>query len=1687
MPMIKGVCIQFGLVVLSLLLSACGSGDNNLFAGNSGDFSIGITVDATSFVIVNGGAAPITVEVFVRNSDGSPVQEQPVELSVDGPGVLDFPENGTNVTDESGKIELRVLTQPSAAIGDEIIFTASFGDAEVSNTFLVVDGDVTTDGEVPDGVVPNVDIVPGALNFNLLSGITLIQVQVIVTDQNGSPLDDVAVALSIASGPGLIIPQSAGNRTDELGRFSTLIQLDPEAAAGDVVNLTARVGDVSQMQSFTVLGGRQGGTLPNGVEAQLSVLLPQSTLGISDIGNGVPYSVLLTDTDGFPLEGVDISVLATGPATALPGDAGNRTQASGVISGLLSISPEAAVGDVVGVSAQVGTLNLSSTLRIVSDVALLEPFNLALARSNSTLAENSDGVVLVEGDLVDGRGRGAPDQDYVISIEGPGAVTAFDLDGQTGAFGDFSFGVRLLPDAVAGDVIRVSVTANGATADTSITVVEDQSNTFSDLPDGVTPQVALVDLSQDLQIGTVELGLGTVEVTDQAGRPIEDAPVALRVTGPAALAQISLSGTTDAFGELGFAYRLLPEAAAGDDLTIIAEVAEVTTQASVRVLPTGDERSAARIQTEQSSLVVNEGSFGGGALITLFALDATGAPIADFPVTLDVVGPGVIDVLSADLRTDLLGQLLVRISPSAEAQRGDVIQLTATGMGASSLITIDVVEPNQTSTGNPPAGVTPRIAYQTDTQQYRAGSDNRIFDVSAIVTDSSSGQALNDVRVETSISGPAILVPVRPSNRTNNLGELGIQVVFRDTAEAGDEVILSASVGAVTQILRFSVIGPQSALEPGASLVVSASRNTFALDELNPITYSVVLTDQTGAPVADQPVGVTVTSPGFLRPTQALNDTDELGRFSFEVGLSDSAIVGEDISVVVEAAGERAESVVTVVSAVAGGQPVPEKISLIADATELLSGSVLTTEGVTITALVTDANNRLLENQTVNFSSRLIDGEVTNVSDAGTLNVTRPTTNATGTAEAVLSTGGNPRARVIEVSATVDGFEEASSVNNLLINVVGTTLELNGPTTLGANQANVEYVASLTDSLGRGIRGEAIELQVAEAGAEPVPFDTPRTSETDASGVARFLISASELPNLNSVLVASVFADSSALESRQLIQVTPVQIGFVVAGGGFEIDPAAPPLPATLTDPDEYDQDSDVQVPLEVCLKATVELALSEVAGGDSTNLEVGDSVQFATTRGALYESLADCRQQQQPNPDFSLQNPRDGTPGNECALGVTPCFQVEFFIRSEGIGGAGPTLVSAVHAPTGATVASRDPGIDTEGPSIEFVSITPERVVVQARPASIPVSGQSEIRATVRDASNNIVKGQFVDFSLNDPSGGRLSATSAITGNSGSASVTYFANTEASALNGVSVTARVRGSDVENTTSLTVGSAALRITLGTGNELSEESALDDDGNPTGNPTIFAKSYSVIVTDAAGNPAPSDTEFRIRADITEYQKGCYELINDEFWVPRYRVPGEALRAIEVGDPPQVEVAPFACEDSPKPVFTQFGTLEGERGCINEDRDLDGILDQSNDLNGNGVIDPGEDLDNDGNLDPGEDRNGNGILDVAEADVPASGEDIDGDGRLDPGNVVVVPSTTSLNENGVGFFQLRYPQDVANWARVRLVVTAAVQGTEAREQRVFVLPASADDINEPDAAPPGVISPFGVATSCDVDG
>jgi adhesin/invasin len=224
--------------------------------------------------------------------------------------------------------------------------------------------------------------------------------------------------------------------------------------------------------------------------------------------------------------------------------------------------------------------------------------------------------------------------------------------------------------------------------------------------------------------------------------------------------------------------------------------------------------------------------------------------------------------------------------------------------------------------------------------------------------------------------------------------------------------------------------------------------------------------------------------------------------------------------------------------------------------------------------------------------------------------------------------------------------------------------------------------------------------------------------------------------------------------------------------------------------------------------------------------------------------------------------------------------------------------------------VQSEKPGGPSRQFTLRFVATNPKFINVQANPAVIGVNvagtetQQSKILAVVRDADNNLVAGQQVEFLLTDISGGRITQGSAITDDFGRVSTTYIAGPSASAANGVAIKATVTGTAIAEVVNLTVAQQSLFVTIGSGNTITAEGGVR-----------YKVPFTVLVTDSNGTPI-SDAAVILSVYPYQYAVGTVSVDKDK----------------------------KATYDA--------------TACNNEDINRNGLLDPGEDLNSNNRLDPG---------------------------------------------------------------------------------------------------------------------------------
>ena len=176
---------------------------------------------------------------------------------------------------------------------------------------------------------------------------------------------------------------------------------------------------------------------------------------------------------------------------------------------------------------------------------------------------------------------------------------------------------------------------------------------------------------------------------------------------------------------------------------------------------------------------------------------------------------------------------------------------------------------------------------------------------------------------------------------------------------------------------------------------------------------------------------------------------------------------------------------------------------------------------------------------------------------------------------------------------------------------------------------------------------------------------------------------------------------------------------------------------------------------------------------------------------------------------------------------------------------------------------------------TVEFIATAPTAITTQVARNVLAPGQQTSVTATLRDALNNPVKNQTVNFSLPfDDSNGSLATATAVSKSDGTATVIYTAGPTSGSTNGVTIRAATTTPALSSTAQLTVGGEATFITLGTGNTIREVDS-----------STYGLPYTVLLTNSAGQPI-ANTSVTLSITPVSYFKGNYVLpLIGESWIP----------------------------------------------------------------------------------------------------------------------------------------------------------------------------------------------------------
>ncbi len=542
--------------------------------------------------------------------------------------------------------------------------------------------------------------------------------------------------------------------------------------------------------------------------------------------------------------------------------------------------------------------------------------------------------------------------------------------------------------------------------------------------------------------------------------------------------------------------------------------------------------------------------------------------------------------------------------------------------------------------------------------------------------------------------------------------------------------------------------------------------------------------------------------------------------------------------------------------------PTTSTLTLLTSSPQLSSNGE---ESVTLTALARDSSQNVVTGVDVSF--------IIKPGSIGTIEVTSGTTDSSGTATALLKAKPNKENRKIIVYAKAD----SKTSNEVSVEVSGTALTVSGSTSAIAN-AEIELTIQLKDSSGNAIANETLEV---------------------SSDFGNSVNPTNPITDLNGQTTVKVTADSGKA-GEDKISVSAYQGAATTTHGIF-------------VSQDDKLFFSSPAAGAEINLTTNSTTIVAKWTDGSDV-ARTNRTITFSASRGTLAEDVANSDTVANDGAitvttDGSSCSGANNVAGNACAtISATT---------------AGPSTLTA----TGTDDANNP--VSAPSRTIEFVADSPASLTLQPSPASIGINSgtttteKSEVIALVRDAAFNVVKNQTVNFTLEDPTGGSISPTTAITDSFGMASTIYTAGATPSSAEGVKIIATLAGLDPV-TARLTVADKSLFIVLGTGNTMEPKDL-----------TKYSLPYTALVTDADGNPV-SGVSLTISLLPKYYYKGYYEPLFD-------------------GDGDFYTYSPvYTLEDD----TVNTPDYDESNGCRDEDR-----------ANHNGFMDDGEDYNNNGQLDP----------------------------------------------------------------------------------------------------------------------
>lgn len=277
------------------------------------------------------------------------------------------------------------------------------------------------------------------------------------------------------------------------------------------------------------------------------------------------------------------------------------------------------------------------------------------------------------------------------------------------------------------------------------------------------------------------------------------------------------------------------------------------------------------------------------------------------------------------------------------------------------------------------------------------------------------------------------------------------QVTLRVGEVAGDGLVFATLPTGEQAQIGFTSAGDlgNQGKELGLSIVSASTGDADNnLSSANPLTVQARVVTSAGAPVVDELITFTLSDNNlaFLDPASGTALTNTAGFATIELLVGLNAGAGKVLATL-----ESNETAEIGFNSAGDGQIATEQPATLDFFTSSLVLASSGSDQVELIALVKNEDNILMEGVDVSFSA-----------DSGELSIVQGTTLADGTARALLTSQNNPENRTITVNA-----QAGSLVQSLIIDVAGTVININAPTSVILNDTgDVSIIVANSDGIG---------------------------------------------------------------------------------------------------------------------------------------------------------------------------------------------------------------------------------------------------------------------------------------------------------------------------------------------------------------------------------------------------------------------------------------------------------------------------------------------------------------------------------------------------------------------------------------------------------------------------------------------